>query len=148
MEASYFGQFLKELRKQRKLTIRQLDLYSGVSHSYLSQLERGDRGTPSPDILKKLSAPLGVSYEELMIRAGYITEEQRSGQPYQALDHTNGAAREEALTDYMLPADSSDSRLIVNGNVMDCSEDEARHLKQQLLMLRAFRAMEEQYEGK
>jgi repressor LexA len=73
MEAKEFGTFLKSLRKQRKLTIRQLDLYSGVSHSYLSQLENGRRGIPSPDILKKLSNPLDVSYQELMTKAGYLS---------------------------------------------------------------------------
>lgn len=75
MEASEFGQYLKEVRKRRKLTIRQLDTYSGVSHSYISQMERGERGVPSPEILRKLSKPLGVEYEELMERAGYITKE-------------------------------------------------------------------------
>jgi repressor LexA len=72
MEAKEFGAFLKTLRKQRKLTIRQLDLYSGVSHSYLSQLENGRRGIPSPEILKKISHGLNYSYIELMKRAGHI----------------------------------------------------------------------------
>lgn len=70
-----FGLYLKNIRKQKKLTVRQLDLYSGVSHSYISQLERGVKGIPSPDILKKLSKPLGVDYEELMRVSGYIKEE-------------------------------------------------------------------------
>lgn len=68
-----FGLYLKKIRKEKKLTVRQLDLYSGVSHSYISQLERGVKGIPSPDILRKLSKPLGVDYESLMEQAGYIT---------------------------------------------------------------------------
>jgi transcriptional regulator with XRE-family HTH domain len=76
LEAKEFGGFLKELRKKRKLTIRQLDTYSGVSHSYISQIERGERGVPKPEILKKLSKPLGVEYEELMEKAGYLTKEE------------------------------------------------------------------------
>lgn len=75
MNAIEFGLYLKGLRKGKKLTIRQLDLYSGVSNSYISQMERGARGIPSPDILKKLSKPLGVEYEEIMRVAGYIKEE-------------------------------------------------------------------------
>lgn len=75
MEANEFGQYLKEIRKKRKLTIRQLDTYSGVSHSYISQMERGERGVPSPDILLKLSKPLGVKYEDLMEKAGYLNKE-------------------------------------------------------------------------
>ncbi|MFD1776702.1 helix-turn-helix domain-containing protein [Paenibacillus rhizophilus] len=69
-----FGKYLRDKRKERKLTIRQLDTYSGVSHSYISQVERGNRGVPSPDILQKLSKPLGVDYDELMVRAGYIED--------------------------------------------------------------------------
>lgn len=72
MNAKEFGEYLKGLRREKKLTIRQLDLYSGVSNSYISQMERGSRGIPSPDILKKLSKPLGVTYEELMSKAGYF----------------------------------------------------------------------------
>jgi transcriptional regulator with XRE-family HTH domain len=74
LEAKEFGSYLRELRKTKKLTIRQLDTYSGVSNSYISQMERGERGVPSPDILLKLSKPLGVEYAELMRVAGYITE--------------------------------------------------------------------------
>jgi transcriptional regulator with XRE-family HTH domain len=81
MKAKEFGKYLRTIRKNRKLTIRQLELYSGVSNGYLSQLETGKRGIPSPEILKKLSTPLGVSYEELMLKAGYLddltTDEQK-----------------------------------------------------------------------
>lgn len=72
LDGKEFGSYLKTLRTQKKLTARQLDLYSGVSHSYISQMERGARGIPSPDILKKLAKPLGVDYEELMMKAGYF----------------------------------------------------------------------------
>lgn len=67
-----FGIYLRKKREERKLSVRQLNTYSGVSHSYISQVERGNRGVPSPDILKKLSKPLGVDYEELMVKAGHI----------------------------------------------------------------------------
>lgn len=74
MNKEEFGKYLRRVRNERKLTIRQLDTYSGVSHSYISQVERGNRGIPSPEILQRLSKPLGVDYEELMVRAGYIEE--------------------------------------------------------------------------
>lgn len=76
MKAEEFGDFIKGLRKEKKLTIRQLELYSGVSNAYISQVERGARGIPSPEILQKLSKPLGVKYELLMEKAGYITKEE------------------------------------------------------------------------
>jgi len=76
MKANEFGTYIKRLRNKRGMTIRQLELYSGVSNSYLSQLENGKRGIPSPDIIKKLSTGLRVDYEELMIKAGYMKEHE------------------------------------------------------------------------
>ncbi len=69
-----FGKYLQQLRLDKGLSIRQLANLSKVSHSYLSQVENGVRGIPSPDVLKKLARPLGITYEELMQAAGYIEE--------------------------------------------------------------------------
>lgn len=73
-----FGEYLRELRKERGLSIRQLEKKTGVSNAYLSQIENGKKGLPSPDILKKIAEPLKVGYEELMEKAGYISSETRS----------------------------------------------------------------------
>jgi SOS-response transcriptional repressor LexA len=70
-----FGERLKELRKNKGLKIRELESLSGVSNAYLSQLENGKRGKPSPEIIKKLAPHIGVTYTELMKLAGYITED-------------------------------------------------------------------------
>lgn len=85
MSAIEFGEYLRRLRKNRKLTIRQLDTYSGVSNSYISQMERGERGVPSPEILQKLAKPLGIKYEELMKKAGYIEETKNNKESAYAL---------------------------------------------------------------
>lgn len=75
-----FNEYLKKLREENKLSIRQLALYSNVSPAYLSQIESGSRGTPSPEVLKKLYKPLKVPYEKLMKAAGYIDKEKE--EPY------------------------------------------------------------------
>ncbi|MYL45012.1 helix-turn-helix domain-containing protein [Virgibacillus halodenitrificans] len=77
MKANDFGNYIKSLRTDKKLTIRQLELYSGVSNSYLSQLENGKRSIPSPEILKKLSKGLKVPYKELLDKAGYFENEEK-----------------------------------------------------------------------
>src|SRR5690625_3419220 len=59
------------------MTIRQLELYSGVSNSYLSQIENGNRGIPSPEIIKKLSKGLKIDYEDMMIKAGYFEDKNK-----------------------------------------------------------------------
>lgn len=69
-----FYEQLKDLRKLKGFTIREVSSRSGVSKAYISQLENGNRGVPSPEILKKLSSGLHISYDELMKLAGYIGE--------------------------------------------------------------------------
>ncbi|NPV71134.1 MAG: transcriptional regulator [Firmicutes bacterium] len=69
-----FGEHLRRLRQRKSFTIRQLAMLSGVSNAYLSQIETGQRGAPSPEILDKLAKPLGVSYEDLLRVAGYLRD--------------------------------------------------------------------------
>ncbi|MFC8688760.1 helix-turn-helix domain-containing protein [Brevibacillus porteri] len=73
MDATEFGAYLKKLRKAKGLTLTQLGELIGYSNPYLSQIENGQKGIPSPEILKKLSGPLGVQHEVLMINAGHLT---------------------------------------------------------------------------
>lgn len=79
MEAKKFGLYIKNIRKERGLSIRQLELYSGVSNSYLSQLENGKRGIPSPEIIRKLAKGLKAPYENLLLQAGYIDDKEKDG---------------------------------------------------------------------
>jgi transcriptional regulator with XRE-family HTH domain len=72
MNKQEFGEYIKKLRKDRNLTIRQVELYAGVSNSYLSLLENGKRDIPSPEILKKLATAYKVDYNDLMDKAGYL----------------------------------------------------------------------------
>ncbi|MCY9591859.1 XRE family transcriptional regulator [Paenibacillus chitinolyticus] len=68
----YFYDKLKDLRKLKGYTIRELADRSGVSAAYISQLENGNRNIPSPDVLMKLSEGLNIPYAELMKIAGYL----------------------------------------------------------------------------
>lgn len=71
-----FYEQLKDLRKLKGFTIRELADRSGVSAAYISQLENGNRGVPSPEVLKKLSEGLNTSYSTLMQAAGYLEQPQ------------------------------------------------------------------------
>ncbi|MBS4032673.1 MAG: helix-turn-helix transcriptional regulator [Clostridiales bacterium] len=68
-----FGEKLKTLRQQRGLSQKQLAVLSGVSPSYLSRIERGERNIPHPSALVKLAGPLGINEYEILAFAGYIT---------------------------------------------------------------------------
>ncbi|WJH34497.1 helix-turn-helix domain-containing protein [Paenibacillus sp. CC-CFT747] len=67
---------LRDLRKEKGFTIREVATRSGVSAAYISQLENGNRGVPSPEVLMKLSEGLNASYSELMQHAGYLEPEK------------------------------------------------------------------------
>ena len=55
-----FGEYIKDLRVDRKLTLREVEEKVHISNAYLSQVERGERGTPTMKILVKLAEVYGV----------------------------------------------------------------------------------------
>ncbi|PZT51983.1 helix-turn-helix domain-containing protein [Paenibacillus silvae] len=70
--SNILGVYLKKQRKKRGLNLVELSQLSGVSSAQISRIETGKRGIPKPDTLKKLSLALMISYEDLMMRAGYL----------------------------------------------------------------------------
>ncbi len=73
------GEYLLQVRTDRRFTIRDLAEKSGVSTAEISRLESGKRLRPSPNVLKALADALVVDYSVLMQFAGYIEEFQESG---------------------------------------------------------------------
>src|SRR5271170_5924183 len=74
---SEFGTHLARLRTAAGLTLRQVEeaTEKEVSNAYLSQLENNKIAKPSPNILHALARVYNASYEDLMIRAGYLSSE-------------------------------------------------------------------------
>lgn len=62
-----FGEYIKRLRRDKGISLRELARRTGVSQPYLSQLETGKYKNPSPEKLGELSKGLGISYAELML---------------------------------------------------------------------------------
>ncbi|MFX4291642.1 helix-turn-helix domain-containing protein [Streptomyces bohaiensis] len=73
------GEFLRDQRRQARLSLRQLADAAGVSNPYLSQIERGLR-KPSAEILQQIAKGLEISAETLYVRAGILDEEVREDQ--------------------------------------------------------------------
>jgi transcriptional regulator with XRE-family HTH domain len=73
-QSSNLGPFIRKARLDRQMTLRDVEEATNkeVSNAYLSQLEGGKISKPSPHILYSLSIALGIQYEALMERAGYI----------------------------------------------------------------------------
>jgi transcriptional regulator with XRE-family HTH domain len=68
-----FGIYLKKLRQFKGITLEKLGEIVGLSKPYLSNIENGRRGIPSPDLLNRLAEPLGITHSELMVKAGHIS---------------------------------------------------------------------------
>jgi len=66
-----FGQELKKLRKEARYTQDQLAKFAGISASYISQLETGNRD-PTDRVITKLSGPLDIPENHLFITIGKI----------------------------------------------------------------------------
>lgn len=81
--ASDVGSFIRSLRENAQVSVRQLAERSGVSNPYLSQVERGLR-KPSADVLSQVAKALRVSAEVLYVRAG-ILEPSDKGQVRDAI---------------------------------------------------------------
>lgn len=73
--AGDFGNYLKQLREHKGLTINQLASLAGISGAQISRIENGLRGVPKPATLRKIAEAAEVPYEELMEHAGYLSEE-------------------------------------------------------------------------
>lgn len=72
------GSYLLKTRKERGLSLKKVEKLAGVSNAYLSQLERGRRNPPHPDILKKLAKVYEVPLNALLDAAGYLEQEAKT----------------------------------------------------------------------
>src|SRR5580658_6236192 len=108
------GAFIRKARQDVSMSLRDVEEATNkeVSNAYLSQLESGKITKPSPHILYSLSTALGVAYESLMERAGYIvpTAARGEGEPAETEKHGRAAtfaienlsaAEEKELLDYL-----------------------------------------------
>jgi transcriptional regulator with XRE-family HTH domain len=95
-----FGEFVRAQRRLAQVSQRNLARMSGVSDSYLSQLERGNY-RPSPQVVKALATAFGLEPKQLYTMLGFIDEGNDTGAPNveQAiqLDPRLDAAQKDAL---------------------------------------------------
>ncbi|MDD3925606.1 MAG: helix-turn-helix transcriptional regulator [bacterium] len=61
-----FGSYLRELRKQRDLSLRQLAEDAGIDFTYLSKMETNKIPPPSEDAIMRLADALGADSDELL----------------------------------------------------------------------------------
>jgi transcriptional regulator with XRE-family HTH domain len=72
------GGFIRDQRRNARLSLRKLSELAGISNPYLSQIERGLR-KPSAEILQSIARGLRISAETLYVRAGILDESSHGG---------------------------------------------------------------------
>jgi len=75
-----FGEFVKAQRRLAQVSQRNLARMSGVSDSYLSQIERGNY-RPSPQVVKALAQAFGLKPEQLYTMLGFMDDEKDDSRP-------------------------------------------------------------------
>ena len=75
--AMEFGKKIRELRKKKGLSQRELAQLVGIDFTYLSKIETGDLPPPSDEVIAKLAQYLGADEEELFLLAKKIPPQYR-----------------------------------------------------------------------
>lgn len=84
---------LLKTRQERGYSLNQASYKTGISHTFISQLERGLRPTPVPDVLRQIAKGYRLDYKLLMIKAGYLDEEEENvSDPFDVLMYSDKQA--------------------------------------------------------
>jgi transcriptional regulator with XRE-family HTH domain len=74
MKQSKFGERLRELREEKKYSIKKLATTLGVNYTYVSKIEN-NRSIPSSEVIEKLATVFNVDISELKLQAGKIPDD-------------------------------------------------------------------------
>ena len=94
------GESIREARKARRMTLRDLEAVVGVSNAHLSQLETGAITQPSMALLFAIAEALELDYGELLALAGHTAPASGGsstpvGAAFQGAGDLSAAEREE-----------------------------------------------------
>jgi len=73
-----FGRYLRELRKQKKISQRDLATQVAVDFTYLSKIEGGRLAPPSEDVIRRLALALDADENELINLAGKVPKDLKA----------------------------------------------------------------------
>ncbi len=60
-----FGEVMRDMRKQRGISQKEMAAAIGVSPAYLSALEHGNRGAPSFDFVQRVAGFFGIIWDDV-----------------------------------------------------------------------------------
>ncbi len=95
-----FGSKLRELRREKEMTLRQLAELAGVDYTYLSKVETEKVPyTPSADTIRAIARALGVAPMELLTLANKLPEELEALNSHAQARHFYSRAQKSASSD-------------------------------------------------
>jgi transcriptional regulator with XRE-family HTH domain len=120
MKSQNFGEYLRNVRQAKGITIRELAEKTGLNHSAISRIERNER-IPKATTIKKLALGVDEPYESLMEKAGYLTQhpesEDSSKHTENEYDYTKDptlAPELRKLLDALVTLPPGDQQMIIN----------------------------------
>ena len=69
-----FREYLKDRCRERGISLHRLALLCDLNQIYFYQAVNKNKDNPPPWVLRRAAPHLGVTYVELLIAAGYLTE--------------------------------------------------------------------------
>lgn len=113
-----FGEYLKEVRENKRYTLQELAQEIGCTDAYISQIEKGRKKNP-PNIhfLKELSAALEEPYSKFLDQAGY--DELAAGQKLLEMFGTSSIGLNEKTTAVLSQDVELKERLQVSKELID-----------------------------
>lgn len=95
------AQRLRELRGERALTLKGLAMATGMSVSYLSDIERG-RATPTLETIDSIAGGFGMSVIDFLTGVDFTGEQTVAGLPSGLRELANDEHYHDQLTDEWL----------------------------------------------
>ncbi|MDY0410126.1 helix-turn-helix domain-containing protein [Virgibacillus soli] len=128
-----FGEYVRNSRQRKNLSLREAARRAGISHPYLSQLETGKNTKPTPEVIKKIADGLELNYIELLEIAGYLEEAEREGLMKSAEEYRKhrekhglkdvGILNEETIIlDDIITAAQLNTEFVYSGEKLDLEE--------------------------
>lgn len=125
--------YLREKRKEKDWSQRDLANASGISNAEISRIESGKRKTPSTDVLKAIAKALNTPVDEIFQQAGVIEEGK-------AIVDRILAEHEDEPISSIAPQAASFSTPASYITVDDLSEEEIEDVKKYINFLKSKRS--------